>query len=244
MSSNKKKRKLTYRSHFDIASFFSEKEDVAYFLDYLLLQSLDISKRMEEIGSDKPYPLLYNNKAYSVSLDYQYFIYTLAKWIAKRTDNDEDFINVCNAFAILQSNSREENRTKWKSDKKRFLSILMTEFIGILTNRDKHSDGTSRERKMITRSYPSWTESVVETEYGAYVMNQIIIDKEQASYYLKDYENKVRFVDKYDIEQSAFGTTGVAKYLTKKGLNREYCFTITNANLYNRDDLIQLNFGV
>ncbi len=86
----------------------------------------------------------------------------------------------------------------------------------------KKNDGTQKERKMIARNYPSWTESLLETESEIYVMNQVMLD----------------------VEQSAFGTKNVSSYLKKRNAPRNYYFGITNANLYNDDDLIQVNYGV
>jgi len=101
---------------------------------------------------------------------------------------------------------------------------------------------------MIARSYPSWTESLIETESEIYVLNQVLFDKEQVKYYLDDYadriENMGEFVKQYDVEQSAFGSKNVSNYLKKRNINKNYYFGITNANLHNNDDLIQVNFGV
>jgi len=101
---------------------------------------------------------------------------------------------------------------------------------------------------MIARNYPSWTESLLETENEIYVMNQVMLDVEQVKYYLSDYADKIEnmgeFVKQYDVEQSAFGSKNVSNYLKKRNINKNYYFGITNANLYNDDDLIQVNFGV
>lgn len=112
----------------------------------------------------------------------------------------------------------------------------------------KKNDSTQKEREMIARSYPSWTESLIETESEIYVLNQVLFDKEQVKYYLDDYadriENMGEFVKQYDVEQSAFGSKNVSNYLKKRNINKNYYFGITNANLHNNDDLIQVNFGV
>lgn len=112
----------------------------------------------------------------------------------------------------------------------------------------KKNESTQKERKMIARNYPSWTESLLETENEIYVMNQVMLDVEQVKYYLSDYADKIEnmgeFVKQYDVEQSAFGSKNVSNYLKKRNINKNYYFGITNANLYNDDDLIQVNFGV
>ena len=112
----------------------------------------------------------------------------------------------------------------------------------------KKNDGTQKEREMIARNYPSWTESLLETESEIYVMNQVMLDVEQVKYYLSDYDDRIEnmgeFVKQYDVEQSAFGTKNVSSYLKKRNAPRNYYFGITNANLYNDDNLIQVNFGV
>jgi hypothetical protein len=248
MSDKTSNREYFFDSYFDIASLLGRKENVTDFLDFLLNESLIISQKMKDNGSSKPYPLIYNQSAHSVSMDYQYYIYILAKWVAKKTKNNADFTKVCNAFAILQSNSSGSNRTKFNTDRKKFLSILMTEFVGILTNRNKFADGTISEKKMYVGTYPSWAITVIETEEDVYVFNQVTIDKSQAEYYLVGYEKRVAdmgdFVMQDDVEQSAFGTKNTSSYLKKNGLERRYYFTITNANLYNNEDIIYLNFEV
>ncbi|MEN4054090.1 hypothetical protein [Sulfurimonas sp. NWX79] len=237
-----------FHNHYDIVSLFREKENVTDFLIFFLDESVEISKKIKESGEKKPYPLIFNSKGFTLSFDYQYYIYILAKWVVKRTGENADFKKVINAFAILQSNSSAKNITKTKSNKKKFLSLFMTEFIGILTNRNKFLDGNPNERKVYIQTYPSWVETLIEHSGNIYAFNQVMIDKVQVEYYIDDYEirlkNMFEYIHENDIEQVAFGKKNCASYLQKFNLKKEYYFTITDEFLHHDVDLIGKNFNV
>ncbi len=241
------KIKPYFHNHYDIVSLFREKENVTDFLTFFLDESVEISKKIKENGCKKPYPLIFNSKGFTISFDYQYYIYMLAEWVAKRTEEGADFKKVLNNFAILQSNSSAKSITKTKSNKKKFLSVFMTEFIGILTNRNKFLDGHQNERKVYIQTYPSWVETLIEHSGNIYAFNQVMIDKVQAEYYMDDYASRLRKMDEYisfnDIDQVAFGTKNCASYLQARGLKKDYYFAITDEYIYRDEDILKENFS-
>jgi len=81
---------------------FKNNDTISFFLMYVFEESILLSKKIKEDGDEIFYPLLYNTSINQFSIDYQYFIHLLAKFVYKRTDDKASYKKVFTHFGIFQ----------------------------------------------------------------------------------------------------------------------------------------------
>lgn len=190
-----------YIDALDVYSFLRSKEDISSFLTYLFEQAIEFSKLIEEYGNTKPYPIQFNSSQHVYQIDYQFTIYVLGKWIAKRTNDSSKLEKVLRGYAIT---SHSLANTQCKKNMK-LLALFFEDNIGIFRNHGENETPKVKDFRQFNRK-------IVEHNEKYYEYKMLSVNRHQMKYFIgdewKDYmlDNDEYFYQN-GVEQVAFGNS-------------------------------------
>jgi hypothetical protein len=267
MSSAKSNIEPYYDGAHDIFYYFRDKKSTGTFLKFMFLEAIEFSKKIEENGNQKPFPIQYNSKMYSYQMDYNYFIFVLGSWVAKKTGDKAKLKRVLRDFAITKyainnSPNRETNEESCQevgnitaTKNRQILSIFLGETLTLFVNRNTAKDKkpwTQLEKNDITgiNYYPVFNPSIYEHNGSYFDFKIITMRQHQMRFFVDDWkefmEDNEHWFFQDSSEQVAFSSGVVKKYwsrlLQEDGVKKRFYFSVFDEDFFNdMGDILERN---
>jgi len=208
---------VCYYKPLDIYSFLRSKKDLDEFFTFLMEEYIKDCKYIDEHGNKIFYPIIYIEKIFYYGIDYQYFIFVLAKFVSKKMDNSRAiFKRVLNDYAILQFNI---NSPICKINRQMLISFFESSCF-VFNNRNY-----ARPCKYFEISTPR----LVEYEDKIVLHNTITFNKLGLERYINFEEivkNNEQYFIKKEREPLVWGKIKVRNYLKENSILKYNYFTL------------------
>ena len=222
-----------FESALDIYSFFRSKDLVGDFLRFFFNFSIEYSKKIEDAGDEKPFVIQYVKEGSQYQTDYQFFIYVVAKWVAKLTNDDGNIASVLREYAVtslsLKDSLRKRNRIGF--------SYFLGEVLMIVINRTKGKKYTGTNSTNIDY-LNTHMEKVVSYNGNYYDIKLIGINSKQVKYFMPEWEEYAEANKEYLFQnesvQVAFFRKAVSDFWLKKeseGIKKISMFNIFDTDI-------------
>lgn len=254
------KTKPYYESATDIFFYFSNKEKTAAFFKFFYEEALAFSKKIDDAGRNKPYPVNFDDNSNQYQYDYHFFIYILAKWVGIQTGEVSKSMLVLKDYAIT-TYTLSKISSKMK---RRFLSIFLGERLGVhnyyrmdlLKEQEKNGYekyGLDKYKSVYVSEYPSNSMKILQLEKEYFEVLNISVSGKGMRNYFEDYlaymeENEGYFIGK-NVKQSAFGFKDCIsfwkKLKAKNGTLKRYYFPIVDNDFLGKfDEILERNVSI
>lgn len=235
-----------YSTSFDIYQYFRTKESVGKFIEFLLEESLKFNKKIKENGDKVPLPLVYGMDSIDAIIDYNFMIYTLARWVGILTNDKAKVALVIIDFGITKYSTSDDFKD-FKDRDRLALSFFFSEILKIFVNRNKAKEENKRYDKGGCKisQFPVFIEKLVSIDDEYFSYKVLKFNKTQIKYY---YENYYKFVDKNMVNlmqtsclQEAYSYKNCRimwEELAAKGIEKRIAFSIDDKDLLGDLDIL------
>jgi len=215
-----------YEDAYDIYQFFKTKEEVGNMLRFVVDRALTFSKIIKENGDKKPGPISWLGKVWMHQIDYQFFIYSIAEYIAKVTQDESALVRVFRDYGILEATSKN---VKSKKNKRLFMIFLEDTLVITATNQlAKEKGGKGKppwKFSYITDGIP-----VVQEKNGEYFEKKVVsLHRFGLVHFVPEWEELMASHAEYfmqeELEQVAFQFLACEKFWAENGMEKRIYFT-------------------
>lgn len=234
-----------YKTPTDIAFFFRDKDSITELIEFILKECEAFADAIDSHGNQIPYPIIYSNKGFTFQIDYQFYIHCLAKFISLKTNVQSNYTSVINAFAVLPSNVKKGSI----AHKNRKYLIFLHEFLnGIFDSNNGYNNYNALasftpvlykyedifvEYKVISIKYSDTNE--IQKGYGF----EPYIGKNWREFRERYRENFI----KYKMEQVAFKSKEIKKFLSENELKKFNFFMINGVEIAKYNEYINYDLA-
>ena len=206
-----------YYKPVDIFSFLRSFDDVKGFFTLLFDEHIRCAKYIDEHGNKVFYPIIYIEKIFYYGVDYQFFIFVLAKFVSNKMNGDEFiFRRVIKDYAILTFNV---GSSICKSNRKMLMSFFGEQCFAI------NNGNYTRACKYFETDVPR----LIKFDDKIVLHKSVVFNRKGLERYINVPDiiakNKRYFKEEsYDVV--SWGKMNIGKYLKKNNIVKYNYFTL------------------
>jgi len=211
-----------YKTPTDVAFYFRDKESVTELITFIYNEAFEQVKDARAKGYDIFCPITQESTSFSHQIDYQFLVHCVAKFIAKKLNDNGKYKSILNHFELKGAGSMNV----LMSNNRIFLMMLFS-INGLIYVPKKF---------LYNRNYNTYfTPKLVEYNNEVFEFKTVTFNQ----YTIKEYVPKINdLIDKNaeyffdeNIKQIAFGFKNVEKYYEKNNSKKRFYFFLDTKNV-------------